>query len=112
LIGEFALQPVELCVGEHRAVRPGIDQRTGRPRRIVEQRLVPFGGGIVGVDRAGRRLERAEAVIVVERIEQRQMQDRRQRGVLIESHGRTGHGVVEALRPAIRPRHDFHAVRP
>ena len=79
IVGEFALEALELAVGQNRALRPGIDQRAGRPRRIVEQRLVPRRGGIVRVHRDGRRLQRGQAVMIVERMKQRQMQDRRQR---------------------------------
>ena len=57
----------------------GIDQRAGGPRRVVEQRLVPGAGRVVGVDRDRRGFERRQPVMIVERMEERQMQDRRQR---------------------------------
>ena len=76
---EFALQPLELRVGQHRALRPRIDQRAGGPRRVVEQRLVPARRGVVRVDRDGGGFQRRQPVVIVERMEQREMQDRRQR---------------------------------
>jgi len=45
---QLFLQPRELLVGQMRAFRPRIDQRAGRPRRIVEQRLVPETRGVMG----------------------------------------------------------------
>ena len=74
--------------------------------------LTPACRGVVGVDRDRGGLERREAVIIVERIEQGQMQNRRLRGSLLEAHGRTGDRIVESLRPAVRPRHHLHAVGP
>ena len=59
-----------------RAVGPRIDQRAGGPRGIVEQRLVPEACGVMRVERQLRGGERREAVIIVERVKQTQMQDR------------------------------------
>jgi hypothetical protein len=70
---EFGLQPVELLVGQIAALLRRIDQRPRRPRRIVEQRLVPAPGGVVRIERHQRRLQRRKAVMVVERMKQRQM---------------------------------------
>ena len=99
-------------VGEHRAVRPGIDERAGGPRRIVEQRLVPGRGGVVRVDGDGGGFERAQPVMIVQRIEQREMQDRRNEPRLLEAHGARSNRIFVCLRPTVRPRHDAHAVRP
>lgn len=67
-LGQFALQPLELRFRQHRAVRPGIDQRAGGPRRVVEQRLVPHGARVMRIDCDGRGFDRREAVVIVERM--------------------------------------------
>ena len=71
---QLRLQPVELLVGKVAALLRRIDQRARRPRRIVEQRLVPAPRRVVDVERHQRGLQRRETVVVVERMEQRQMQ--------------------------------------
>ena len=59
-----------------RAVGPRIDQRAGGPRGVVEQSFVPEACGVMRVERQLRGSERREAVIIVERVKQTQMQDR------------------------------------
>ena len=76
---ELGLQTVEL-LGRQLAVRRGIDERAGRPRGVVEQRLVPARRGVVGVDGGGRGLDRAHAVVVVDGMEEAHVQDRADAG--------------------------------
>jgi hypothetical protein len=66
----------------------------------------------VGVDRDGGGFERAQPVMVVERVEQGEMQDRRDRPRLLEAHGASRHRILVGLRPAVRTGHDTHAVGP
>jgi hypothetical protein len=80
LVLQFALEPLELALGQHRALRARIHQRAAWARRVVEQRLVPRRSGVVGVDGNRRRLDRREAIMIVERMKECQMQDRRHGG--------------------------------
>jgi hypothetical protein len=59
--------------GQHGVVG-GKHQRAGGPRGVVEQRLVPARRRIVGVDRDRGGLDRREAIMVVERMKEGQMQ--------------------------------------
>ncbi len=66
------------------------------------------------VERARRRLDRREAVMVVERVEELQVQDRR--GAVIawiaEAHRAAADAVVEGFSRRIGAGHDPHAVGP
>ena len=44
---QLLLEPRELLVGKMRALGPGVDQRAGGSRRIIEQRLVPVTRGVM-----------------------------------------------------------------
>ena len=68
-----------------------VDERARGPRRVVEQRLVPGAGRVVDVDRLGRRLDRAHAVVVVDGMEQAHVQDR--------AHAGTGSASKRTERP-------------
>ena len=59
-----------------RAVGAGVDQRAGGAGGVIQQRLVPEGRGVVGVERGLRGGERGEAVVIVERVEKADVQDR------------------------------------
>ena len=61
------------------------DERARGPCGIVEDGLVPGARRIMDVDAPRRRLERREAVIIVERVEQPQMEDGRQAALLVEA---------------------------
>jgi hypothetical protein len=50
--------------------------------------------------------------MVVERIEEGEMQNRRQGRALVETHRRTRHLVLVGLRPAGCAWHELHAVGP
>ncbi len=50
--------------------------------------------------------------MVVERIEQGKMQDRRDRPRLLEAHGASRDRILVGLRPAVRTGYDAHAVGP
>ena len=49
--------------------------------------------------------------MIVERMKHFQMQDRRHRPALAETHGLPAHDIFISLRPAIRSRHHAHPVR-
>jgi hypothetical protein len=102
------------CSGVSCPSLAGIDQRAGGAGRIVEQRFVPRARRVVQIDADRRGLERAHAVMVVERVEQRHMQDRPHppARVLREAHRLPRDRIIVSLGPAVRPRHHLHPVRP
>jgi hypothetical protein len=106
---EFPFQPVELRIGER---RPADDERAGGPRRVVEECLVPGARRVVDIERRGGGFHGGQAVMVVRRMEQRQMQDRRQRLVLADgkAHGLRADRIFVSGGPAVRIRHHAHAV--
>jgi hypothetical protein len=109
---ELALEAAELLVGQQIVVA-GKHQRAGGPRGVVEQRLVPARRGIMGVDRDRGGLDRRQAIMVVERMEEGQVQDRRHRCCeLVEAHATRADAIVVRLRPAIGARHHLHAIGP
>lgn len=63
---QLALETLEL-LGRHLLVA-GVDERTGRPRGIFQQRLVPARRRIVQIDGRRRRLDRRQAVVVIGRV--------------------------------------------
>jgi len=97
---------------QHCAIGSGINQRTGWTRGVVEQRLVPACRGVVGVDRDSGGFQWALPVMVIERIEQRKVEYRRQRGILIEAYRRPCRRIFVGLRPAVRARRKPYAVGP
>src|SRR6187399_991922 len=101
-----------LGAGEHGAIGAGIDQCAGWTCCVVEQRLVPAGRGVMRIDRDGSRLYRAHPVVIVDRVEERQMQDRRQRRTLVETHRAATDRIVVGLWPTISTRHKLHAIGP
>ncbi len=110
---KLRLQRRELPVRQPRPVLGAVNQRPRRPSRIVQQRLVPGPRRIVHVDGEGRRLHRALAVPVVARIEELQVQHRRE-PVRMPHHPRRppGHLILIAGRPAVRPGNHPHPVGP
>jgi HK97 family phage portal protein len=66
----------------------------------------------VNVERHRRRLDRREAIVIVERMEKTKLQDRRQRSVagVGEAHGPSGDRIFPRLRPAVAARQalDIH----
>ena len=104
---------VELLVGEMRAFRPRIDERAGGPRGIVEQRLVPEARGIVRVERHLRGGERRKAVVIVERIEEFDMQDRLDPfAAHLVARFLSERAIDEGRGPAVAAGHDAHAIGP
>jgi hypothetical protein len=65
----------------------------------------------VGVDGDRRRFQRTQAIVIVQRMELRQMQDRRQRRTLVEAHASGADDIFIGFRPAVGTRHHAHAVR-
>ena len=108
---QLGLEAVVLLRGEI-AVPRGVDEGAGGPRGVVEQGLVPARCGVVDVD--GRRggLNGREAVVVVERVEEFQMQDAGDagRGLAGDAARLAVDGVVVGLGPAAGAREDAHAV--
>ncbi len=88
------------------------DDRPRRPRRIVQQRLRPGACRIVHVQRHRRRLQRRQPVMVVLRVKALDMADRVHRAPHVEPVRPPADRVVIGHRPAIRPRHHVHPVRP
>ena len=66
---EFLFEAIVLLGGEV-AVAGGIDERAGWSRGVIQQRLVPAGGGVVDIDGGRCGFDRAETVVIVERVEQ------------------------------------------
>ena len=66
----------------------------------------------MGIDRDRGSLQRRKPVMIVERVEMRQMQNRRQRLRLFKAHAAPRHLIFVSLRPAVAARHDPHAVGP
>jgi hypothetical protein len=96
-----------------RAFRPRINERAGRPRRIVEQRLVPEARGGMRIERHLRGRQRRETVIIVERVEEADMQN----GLYaLAGHLVTNFVAERAIDvsrgPAVASRLDAHAIRP
>ena len=112
MLGERLLDAVVLCVGEHGAIGAGIDQGAGRACRIVEQCLVPAGRGVMRIDSDSSRFYRAHAVVIIDRVEERQMQNRRQRRTLIEAHRAATDRIIIALWPTINACHKLHTIGP
>ena len=56
-------------LGGEVAVAGGVDEGTRGPRTVVQERLVPAGGGVVDVDGGGCGFDGGEAVVVVEGVE-------------------------------------------
>lgn len=50
--------------------------------------------------------------MIVERMKERQMQDRRQFGLLVEANRMAADRVFVSLRPAVAAGHQLHAIRP
>lgn len=66
----------------------------------------------MGVDRDSGGFQWALPVMVIERIEQRKVEYRRQRGILIEAYRRPCRRIFVGLRPAVRARQKPYAVGP
>ena len=62
------------------------------------------------VERSLRGFQRRHAIVIVERIEDRQMQNRRGRLAHCEAHRRPARAIFVSLRPALRAGNDFHPV--
>ena len=85
-IREFLFQALVLNRRQYTAIRSRVDERTGRARGVVEKRLVPAGRRVMRVDGDSCGFLLALTVVIVERIEKREVQDRRRGGILVEAH--------------------------
>ncbi len=110
---KLALQTLELFT-RHLTVRCGIDERAGRPRRIVKQRLVPARRGVVNVDRHRRRLDRAHAVVIIGGMKHAHVQDRPHawHRLIFKADRLSAGGIFISLRPAVGSGDHLHAVGP
>jgi hypothetical protein len=108
---ELGLEAVEL-LGAQVAFARGVDEGAGGTRRVVEQRLVPPGRRVVDVDRRGGGLDGGEAVVVVDRVEELDVQDRAhaRHHLAGEAHAAAGGRVLERLGPAVGAGDHLHAV--
>jgi hypothetical protein len=108
---KFAFQPVELRIGERRSTD---DESAGGARRVVEQRLVPGSRRVVDVERGRRRFHGRQAVMIVGRMEEGQMQDRRHRFVrlLREADRLPADRIIVGYGPTVGSRHHAHPVGP
>ena len=103
---QLALEAGELRVAQRRAGGGGVDQRPGGPGGIVEEGLVPGPGGVVDVERHRRRLHRRQAVMVVGRVEQGEVEDRRHAlAGLVVPQNPPADGMVVGDGPAVGAGH-------
>ncbi len=88
---------------------PGIDDRPRRPRRIVQKRLRPVRGRIVNLQRLRRRLQRRQAIVIVQRVEEPDMANRRQ-AFQVKPVTPGPDNIVIGHRPAVGPGNHLHPV--
>ena len=111
---QFGLEPLELFGAQRAAVFTVIDQRAAGPRRIGEQRAVPFARRIVHCHRGGGSGKTACAVMVVGRVEAAQVDDVGPAVLVLQRDRQRAIGEHIAIggRPAIFARDHLHALGP